>query len=67
MDYSAIVGGCESCSSVDGARLAGTIPSGTMPHALILIMGDTAIATLAFDKHMPADVPRISVVDTFQG
>jgi nicotinate phosphoribosyltransferase len=66
MDYSAVVGGCESCSSVAGARLAGVTPSGTMPHALILIMGETARATLAFDRHMPADVPRISLVDTFR-
>ena len=66
MDYAAIVGGCQSCSSVDGARLAGLTPAGTMPHALILIIGDTAKATLAFDKHMPPDVPRISLVDTFK-
>jgi len=37
-----------------------------MPHALILVMGDTVKATLAFDKHMPSDVPRISLVDTFK-
>ncbi len=66
MDYSAVVGGCQSCSSVVGARLAGVSPSGTMPHALILVMGDTAGATLAFDRHMPPDVPRVSLVDTFR-
>jgi len=37
-----------------------------MPHALILVIGDTAHATLAFDKHMPLEVPRISLVDTFK-
>ena len=66
MDYAAIVGGCISCSSVDGARLAGKAPAGTMPHALILIIGDTVEATKAFDRHMPPDVPRISLVDTFK-
>jgi nicotinate phosphoribosyltransferase len=66
MDYSSIVGGCAGCSSIIGARLAGIEPSGTMPHALILVMGDTAKATLAFDKHMPPEVPRISLVDTFR-
>jgi nicotinate phosphoribosyltransferase len=66
MDYSAIVGGCTSCSSIAGAKMAGTEPSGTMPHALILIMGDTVRATIAFDKHMSPDVPRISLVDTFK-
>lgn len=65
MDYSAIIGGCTGCSSTAGARLAGIKPSGTMPHALILIMGDTVDATLSFNKHMSSDIPRISLVDTF--
>ena len=65
MDYAAVVGGCVSCSSTIGAELANVVPSGTMPHALILIMGDTAKATLAFDKYMPDGVPRVSLVDTF--
>jgi len=66
MDYSAIVGGCAGCSSVAGAKLAGIEPAGTIPHALILVMGDTVKATLAFDKHMPKGVPRVSLVDTFK-
>jgi len=66
MDYAAVVGGCQGCSSIIGARLAGVEPSGTMPHALIIVMGDTVAATLAFDKHMPAGVPRVSLVDTFR-
>ena len=66
MDYAAVVGGCSGCSSIAGASLAGIEPSGTMPHALIIAMGDTATATLAFDRHMPPDVPRISLIDTFK-
>jgi len=66
MDYAAMVGGCAGCSSIAGARLSGTKPMGTMPHALILILGDTVRATLAFDKHMPPEVPRISLVDTLK-
>jgi len=66
MDYAAIVGGCAGCSSIAGAKLAGIEPSGTIPHALILVMGDTVKATLAFDKHMPKGVPRVSLVDTFK-
>jgi nicotinate phosphoribosyltransferase len=66
MDYSAIVGGCAGCSSVAGAKLAGIEPAGTIPHALILVVGDTVKATLAFDKHMPKGVPRVSLVDTFK-
>jgi len=37
-----------------------------MPHALIIVMGDTVTATIAFDRHMPAEVPRVSLVDTFK-
>ncbi len=66
MDYSALIGGCAGCSSSAGARLAGIKPAGTMPHALIIVMGDTVRATVAFDKHMPPEVPRISLVDTFK-
>ena len=65
MDYSAIVGGCGGCSSTAGAKMAGITPSGTMPHALIIVMGDTVKATVAFDKYMPPEVSRISLVDTF--
>jgi len=39
MDYSAVVGGCAGCSSIAGARLAGVTPAGTMPHALIIVVG----------------------------
>ncbi len=66
MDYAAIVGGCTECSSIEGARLAGIEPSGTMPHALIIVVGDTVKATMLFDKHMPPEVPRVSLVDTFK-
>jgi nicotinate phosphoribosyltransferase len=65
MDYAATVGGCASCSTPLGAKLAGVPAAGTMPHAMILCFGDTVRAALAFDKHMPPDVPRIVLVDTF--
>ncbi len=66
MEYSAIVGGCTGCASTAGARLAGMTPVGTIPHALIIIMGSTAAATLAFDREMGPDVPRLALVDTFE-
>jgi nicotinate phosphoribosyltransferase len=66
MDYAAIVGGCAGCSSIAGGRLAGIEPSGTIPHALILVIGDTVEATRAFDKHIPKAVPRVALVDTFK-
>ncbi len=64
MDYASVVGGCVSCSTVLGAKLAGVTPHGTLPHSLVLVMGDTVKAMQSFDKHMPQDVPRLAVVDT---
>jgi nicotinate phosphoribosyltransferase len=52
LDYAAIVGGLN--------------PTGTMPHSLVLIFGDTVAAAEAFDRDMPPDVPRIVLVDTFK-
>jgi nicotinate phosphoribosyltransferase len=66
MDYASVVGGCIGASTPAGARLAGLAPTGTMPHALVLIFGDTVRAAEAFDRHIDADVPRIILVDTFK-
>jgi nicotinate phosphoribosyltransferase len=66
MEYSAIVGGCNGCASPAGARLAGLQPVGTIPHALIIIMGSTAAASLAFDREMAPEIPRFALVDTFE-
>jgi nicotinate phosphoribosyltransferase len=66
LDYAAIVGGCVGASTPAGARLAGLSPTGTMPHSLVLIFGDTVQAAEAFDRDLDADVPRIVLVDTFK-
>jgi nicotinate phosphoribosyltransferase len=66
MDYAAMVGGCVGCSSIAGAKMVDIKPTGTMPHALILVMGDTVEATVSFDKNMPPELPRVSLVDTLK-
>jgi nicotinate phosphoribosyltransferase len=66
LDYAAIVGGCVGASTPAGARLAGLNPTGTMPHSLVLIFGDTVQAAEAFDRDLEPDVPRIVLVDTFR-
>ena len=66
IDYASVVGGCVSCSTILGARLAGVTPAGNMPHALPMIMGDTLKAIQSFDRHMPQEVPRVALVDTFK-
>ena len=66
IDYASIIGGCVSCSTILGARLAGITPSGNMPHALPLLTGSTVKAIRAFDEHMQQEVPRVALVDTFR-
>ncbi len=66
IERNAFIGGCDGVSVGVGAELIGQPPTGTMPHALILVYGDTVEATKAFDRVIPADVKRISLIDTFQ-
>ncbi len=65
LDYAAIVGGCSTGSTTAGTQLAGREPSGTMPHAMILVFGDTLKAVQAFNRWVHPDVHRIALVDTF--
>ncbi len=66
MDRAALVGGAKGASTILGARQAGQVPSGTMPHALLLMVGDTVKAALAYDATMPTEAPRVVLVDTFK-
>jgi len=65
IERNAFIGGCDGVSSIKGAELIGEEPMGTMPHALILLMGDTEEATKAFDDVISKEVNRVSLVDTF--
>ena len=58
-------GGCTAASCILGAKLCGREPSGTVPHAAILIMGDTLKLAEAYDATMPPEVGRTFLVDTF--
>lgn len=66
MERAAIVGGADGCSCVLGAKLAGQKPIGTVPHAVMLIVGDTVEVALTYDSVMPKEDPRIMLVDTFK-
>jgi nicotinate phosphoribosyltransferase len=65
VDRSAFIGGCDGVSVVKSAELIHEEPMGTMPHALILMMGDTVEATKAFDEVIGPKVKRVSLIDTF--
>jgi nicotinate phosphoribosyltransferase len=64
VERSAYVGGVSSVSNVLGAKLLGKEPSGTMPHAFILCVGDEPESWRIFDLAISKGVPRIALVDT---
>jgi nicotinate phosphoribosyltransferase len=66
LEYATIVGGFAGCATPAGARLGDVSPTGTIPHAMILVFGDTVEATKAFDRHIAPEVNRVALVDTFK-
>lgn len=65
VERSAFVGGCDGVAVVKSAELIGEDPVGTMPHALILILGSSVEAIRAFHEVIDAKVKRVALVDTF--
>jgi nicotinate phosphoribosyltransferase len=65
IERSAYLGGCDRVA-VDLAVERMNIPTtGTMPHALVLMIGSTAEAAKAFDETVGQEVPRTIIIDTF--
>ncbi len=65
LDRSAYIGGVDGISCVAAAKRLGIQPSGTMPHSLIITIGDQVEAWKAYDELMPPQVPRIALTDTY--
>ena len=65
LDRSAYIGGCDDVASKIGGDIIGKEAVGTVPHALMLIMGSDEAAFKAFDETIEKSVPRIMLVDTF--
>jgi nicotinate phosphoribosyltransferase len=66
IDRNAFIGGADAVSVVRSAEFLGEAPVGTMPHALVLVLGDTVSAMRAFDDAVDPAVPRICLIDTLQ-
>lgn len=66
MERAAVIGGCDGASNILAAKLLGKEPSGTVPHAVFLIVGDTVKVAEAYHRLMPPDAPRIILIDTFK-
>ncbi|MBI1910393.1 MAG: nicotinate phosphoribosyltransferase [Deltaproteobacteria bacterium] len=65
IERAAYIGGCDGVAVIISAQLIEADPMGTMPHTLILVMGDTVDAIKAFDDVVDKKVRRVALVDTF--
>ena len=67
MDHAAVkFGGCSGASSILGAKLCGNMPSGTVPHAAVLLTGDTVKLAKVYDEILPEGESRTFLADTFK-
>lgn len=65
IERNAFLGGCDGVAVVKSAELIKEEPVGTMPHALILMLGDVVEAARAFHEIIDPRVRRVVLVDTF--
>lgn len=65
IDRAAYIGGADGFSGVGAEKLIGRNASGTMPHALIISVGDQVRAWRYYDECVEEGVPRIALVDTY--
>jgi nicotinate phosphoribosyltransferase len=65
IERAAYLGGCDGVAVELAARRLGIPATGTVPHALALILGSTAEAARAFDEVISPDIRRTILIDTF--
>ncbi len=65
IERNAYIGGCDGVSVLKSAELIGQDPMGTMPHALVLMFGDTVKAIKAYDEVIEQAARRTALIDTF--
>lgn len=65
IERAAFIGGCDGVSVVQSAAMLGEDPTGTTPHALMLLVGDTVEAMHLFDRIIEPSARRIALIDTF--
>ncbi len=65
IERAAYLGGCDSVAVDLAAKRIGIPATGTLPHALTLVLGSTHEAARAFDEVISRDVDRTILIDTF--
>jgi nicotinate phosphoribosyltransferase len=66
IERNAFLGGCDGVAVTKSADLIDADPTGTIPHALVLLIGDTVEAFRAFHEVVDPKVRRVALVDTLQ-
>jgi nicotinate phosphoribosyltransferase len=66
IERNAFVGGCDGVAVTKAAELIDADPTGTIPHALVLMFGDTVEALRAFHDVVDPKVRRVALIDTLQ-
>ncbi len=64
IDRASFIGGCDGVSVRKSAEELGQKPVGTIPHSLVLLVGDTVKATQFFDEVVESKVGRVALIDT---
>lgn len=64
IEYATYIAGFDGVSNVVGAKYIDKEAVGTMPHALILVLGDNKKAFKSFDDIVDPKIPRICLIDT---
>ncbi len=65
IERAAFIGGCDGVSVVKSAKVLGQDPTGTTPHSLMLLVGDTVESMVLFDRINEPSANRIALIDTF--
>jgi nicotinate phosphoribosyltransferase len=66
IERNAFIGGCDGVAVTKSAELIDADPTGTIPHALVLLFGDTVQALCAFHEVVDPKVRRVALIDTLQ-
>src|SRR5689334_11674263 len=66
IERNAFIGGCDGVAVTKAAELIDADPMGTIPHALVLMVGDTVEALKAFHEVIEPKIRRVALIDTLQ-
>jgi nicotinate phosphoribosyltransferase len=66
IERNAFIGGCDGVAVTKAAELIDADPTGTIPHSLVLMIGDTVEALKAFHEVVDKKVRRVALIDTLQ-